>query len=56
MLKVGQVKDAFGQVTFGGNLSDGQVVILVNVEPWRLLDLLTTLGTCTHKFVVCDNA
>jgi hypothetical protein len=34
MLKVGQVKDAFGQVTFGGNMSDArQVVILVNVEP-----------------------
>jgi hypothetical protein len=33
MFKFGQVKDAFGQVTFGGNLSDGQVVILVNVEP-----------------------
>jgi hypothetical protein len=33
MLKAGQVKYAFGQVTFGGNLSDGQVVILVNIEP-----------------------
>ena len=34
LFRVGQVKYTFGQVTFGGSLSDGQVEIEVNVEPW----------------------